>query len=316
MAKRVEEIILGVDVAQQWLDIHRADQQRDVHIDNTECAIEAYLAQLEGPAAIAIEPTNCFHERFVEAALRAGHTVYLVDPLRLSSYRQAVGQRAKTDLSDAALLARYLRRERQDLHPYRPLAPHQQRLWRLLKRRATLVQATTQLTQSLTEMGRLQRSVQAALRHLRHLTALIDKELTRLAQQLNLTPELRRLRPVPGIGPLNALALSAAFHRGRFKSADAFIAFLGLDVRVRDTGRFRGRRKLTKRGEPEMRRLLYNAAMAGCAMPLWRPYYQRLLRRGLSTTAALVALARKLARLAFALLRDHTEFDPSKLKTA
>ena len=39
---------------------------------------------------------------------------------------------------------------------------------------------------------------------------------------------------------------------------------MGLDVRVRDSGTFRGRRKLTKKGDPEVRRLLYNAAMAAC----------------------------------------------------
>lgn len=41
--------------------------------------------------------------------------------------------------------------------------------------------------------------------------------------------------------------------RGRFKTSDAFIAFLGMDVRVRDSGGYRGRRKLTKAGDPELR---------------------------------------------------------------
>jgi transposase len=39
--------------------------------------------------------------------------------------------------------------------------------------------------------------------------------------------------------------------------ADACIAFLGLDVRVRDSGAWRGRRKLTKKGNPELRCLLF-----------------------------------------------------------
>ncbi len=45
-----------------------------------------------------------------------------------------------------------------------------------------------------------------------------------------------------------------------------------------------------------MRRLLFNAAMQGRRNPLWEPYYLSLRARGMSTTAAFVALARKLAR--------------------
>jgi transposase len=43
------------------------------------------------------------------------------------------------------------------------------------------------------------------------------------------------------------LALVATFHRHNFRNADAFVAFMGLDVRVRDSGKFRGRRRITNR---------------------------------------------------------------------
>src|SRR5699024_11115913 len=107
-----------------------------------------------------------------------------------------------------------------------------------------------------------------------------------------------RLQHIEGIGPLTSVALTLFFHRGRFRSGDAFIAFLGLDVRVRDPGTFRGRRKLTKRGDPEARRLLFNAAMAAARSQTWRGYYEHTLAGGKSRIQALVILARKLARVA------------------
>lgn len=82
--------------------------------------------------------------------------------------------------------------------------------------------------------------------------------------------------PARRVGPLTALAMVAAYRRGRFRSVDAFIAFMGLDVRIRESGQFRGRRKLTKNGEPELRRLLVNAAMQGRRSPHWEPYYLAL----------------------------------------
>ena len=72
---------------------------------------------------------------------------------------------------------------------------------------------------------------------------------------------------------------------------------MGRDVRVRQSDQWRGRCKLTKHGDPEVRRLLFNAAMQGRRNPLWEPYYLSLRGRGMSTTAAFVALGRNLARV-------------------
>ena len=101
-----------------------------------------------------------------------------------------------------------------------------------------------------------------------------------VGQRVKADPRLRRCQAIPGVGPLSALAMVATYHRGQFRRADAFIAFMGMDVRVRDSGTFRGRRKLTKKGDSELRRLLFNAAMQGRRSVLWEPYYLALRARG------------------------------------
>ena len=84
---------------------------------------------------------------------------------------------------------------------------------------------------------------------------------------------------------------------------------MGMDVRVCQSGRWKGKSKLTKKGDPEVRRSLFNAAMQARRNPLGEPYYLALRERGFSTTAAFVALGRKLARVVFALLQKNVEFD-------
>ena len=59
----------------------------------------------------------------------------------------------------------------------------------------------------------------------------------------------------------------------------------------------------------QINRLLFNAAMQGRRSLLWEPYYLGLRERGFSTTAAFVALGRKLARVCFALLKNETDFN-------
>ncbi|WP_414910179.1 transposase, partial [Pseudomonas sp. IT-P253] len=122
--------------------------------------------------------------------------------------------------------------------------------------------------------------------------------------------QLKRCLKVEGIGFLTGARLITAFQRGDFRNADAFIAFLGLDLRVLKSGQKDGRRSLTKRGDPEARRLLHNAAMSASRTAAWKGFYEEQRARGFSTTQALVMLARKLARVVFALLKGQSEYQP------
>ena len=140
--------------------------------------------------------------------------------------------------------------------------------------------------------------------------AVIDKRMLECMTVAGYKEDYRRCLSVPGIGHLNAAALVALYHRGFFPKADSFIAFMGLDVRVRESGYFKGKRKLTKKGSPEIRRLLLNAARAEAKTKQWNAYYLTMKARGHSTTATTVALSRKIARLAFALMRDQSEYRP------
>ena len=172
------------------------------------------------------------------------------------------------------------------------------------------------MQQSLAGIPGLKRSCTALFRQLTRLDTLIQKRLQEILAQVNWSADSQRCQAIEGIGPLTAAALTMTFHRGRFRGADAFIAFLGLDVRVRESGKMRGRRKLTKKGDPELRRLLYLAAMQASRSATWKAFYQRHLERGLSKIQAFVILARKLARVAFALLKNQSEYQPKGCQEA
>lgn len=305
MASPVKKITLGIDVSKDTLDVYRWDNQQRWQLANDADSIRKLLKSFTGPVQIALEPTSNYHLAVVETAHSVGHALYLVNPRQLAHYRPAVGQRSKTDATDAWLLARYLEREHDQLRRFEPLSRQAQQLWSLLKRRALIVSTQQQLRQSLAP---LKLSAKAVQRELTQLIKRIDDRIGKLIDTLGWSADYQRCRTIPGIGPINAAALVAAFHRGAFASADAFIAYLGLDVRSRESGQYKGKRKLSKHGEPELRRLLWCAAHAACSYAPFADYRQRKLNDGLSKIAARVVLARKLARIAFALLRDQSTF--------
>lgn len=305
MAKRVEEITLGVDVCKDKLDVHVWQADEAYQVANERREIKDFLRGLHGTLRLAVEATSNYHFILVEVALELGYTVYLVNARQLAHYREAVNIRNKTDLLDAWLLARYLAHEAGSLRPFQPRDARAQQLWTLLKRRAVAVEARKQLEQS---FRGIRLSTKALFSQIRRLLARIDERLRALVRDLGWWADYRRCRSIPGIGELNAIALSAVYHRGAFAGSDAFVSFIGFDVRIRESGKYKGQRKLSKRGEAEIRRLLYCAAQPACSYHRFDRYYRRQLEKGMTKIAAKVALARKLARIAFTLLTNQQSF--------
>lgn len=304
---------IGIDVAKEELVVYQASPDTLTTIRNTKTAIRAWLKGLPAQAALAVEATGTYHMELVEQAYRAGHQVFVIDGYQLKHYREGLRGRAKTDAHDARLIARYLAKEGDELRPWAPPPPAYRTLQSLLRRRAKLIQARVAIQQSAAQEPTLKAAFQRLMAQIDRLDQLIQKRLDQAVQQAGLHDEVARCRAIEGVGPLTAVALVMAFLRGDFRNSDAFIAFLGLDVRVRDSGRQRPRRRLSKRGDPEVRRLLHNAAMAARRSPVWSHRYEAYRQRGLKTTEGLVILARKLARVAFALMKNQTSYQPRPL---
>jgi transposase len=309
--------VYGVDVAKRNLVIAEYDAQTPVVVPNLAESIAAWLAQLARGATVAMEATGAYHQVLAHLAHTAGMQVYVLNPQTLKHYAWAIGQRGKTDQCDARMIARYVVHEQVKLRRWLPPAPAADRLSQLLERRHTIVEARQTLAQSLA-VPMLKAPRQSLLanvdRTLRRLDILIRHEIARLPGMAAL---YERLKGIVGIGPVVAAQLVAVFSTLNFAKADSFIAYTGLDPRPDDSGDRRGRRRLSKRGPPLLRCLLYNAGMAAANSRLLKPVYKQLRARGLQTTEAIVILARKIARIAFALYKSGHCFDAQKhLKTA
>jgi transposase len=239
--------------------------------------------------------------------------VYVLNPQTLKHYAWAIGQRGKTDNCDARMIARYAANEQAKLRRWQPPARAADRLSQLLERRHTVVGVRQTLAQSLSGLPMLKAARQSLLASLERtvgrLDILIRHEMARLPGAAAL---YERLKSVVGIGPVVAAQLVAVFSTLSFARASAFIAYTGLDPRPNDSGVHRGRRSLSKHGPPLLRCQLYNAGMAAANSKVFKPVYKQMLERGLQTTEAIVILARKIARIAFALYKSGEVFDAQR----
>jgi len=160
--------------------------------------------------------------------------------------------------------------------------------------------------------------VRTFARHLLDLQHRIAELEAPIAQLLQDDADARRLRQIPGVGPVGAATIRAELGDvTRFTGVDEVVAYAGLDPRVHRTGTFVGQAKLSKRGPGALRHALYLAALiAARTTAEWRERYARLLQRGRAKKEALTILARTLLKVAYALLRTGADYDPTRLQPA
>jgi len=130
---------------------------------------------------------------------------------------------------------------------------------------------------------------------------------------------VQRLRTAPSVGPVTAAAFVATIDDvRRFRRAHEVEAYLGLVPRELSSGESQRRGRITKAGPTRMRWLLIQAAVSilrrrppeAEALRMWA--LRIAARRG--KHIATVALARRLAGILYALLRDGSVFDPARLR--
>lgn len=303
------ETAFGCDVGKARIDVATiGGDDRQLQVVNESRAIAAFVDSIPPGSRVGMESTGSFHEPLADALVAAGHVVYVINPRWIRAYARGLGMRGKSDRTDARVIARYVANEHDGLHPYETPSPAQRALRELIKRRQVLARLAAATRQSLGD------DAASLLEEFKLLLRQLERRIRELIKADPAWKSLSgRLQRMPGVGPLTAAQLVATFTRIPFTHVDAFIAHTGTDPRANDSGQKRGRRRLTHHGSADLRTLLYMAAMAASRNSLWKPYYQAQRAKGLSSTAAYVIVARKIARIAYSLFKTGQDYDANRL---
>jgi transposase len=294
-----------------------------------------------GPMRILVE-TGTESEWVAQTLEAAGHEVIVADPNYAPMYGD-LQRRVKTDRRDVAALAEANRRGWYRAAHRTSAAQRSTR--QVLRARRQIVQmrsGAVALIRSLVKQEgyrlrscgaervparladlRLPAALRAILAPLVRMIETATTEIATLDTDLEARaaadPLVQRLRTVPGVGLVVALTFRAQVDDvRRFRHAGQVSAAIGLVPREDSSAERRHRGHITKVGPRELRSLLVQAAWA-----CWRSKQSATLRAWVEQLAArrgrriaVVALARRLSRLLYALWRDGTSFDVKKLAAA
>jgi transposase len=344
--------MLGVDVGKAelhgtWRDAETRRVRWQGAVPNTEAGIRQLLKRAPG-VSVVVEPTGRYGEPLIRAAQAAGREVLLAAPRKARAFLWSEQPRAKTDRVDSAGLALYGLTGR--LRPYQLPSPAVDQVKQLLAARRGLSQSLASLRQQRSALPLAADVLTPAIAALERQIAELDRQMKR-ALAASAEPDRQRalataaavdpavavpdvtaapapprghalaaaaaaLMAVPGIGEVTAPALADCLVEKQFTHPDQFVAYLGLDIRVSQSGRRKGQFGLSKHGDADLRRLLYLAAMSAGNSTHDRTFaarYEREQAKGLAKTAALTAVARKLAKVAWSIVTHGTQYDPQRV---
>ncbi len=283
----------------------------EMTVENTPQQVARLLARVPPEHPWVMEPTGRYSLVIAKQAVAAGRTVLMAPPKKAKRFLESVQSRAKTDRLDARGLGRYALWA--DLRPYPIPTQAVERLQQLLVARRGLSQSLASLQQRIPELPHAADALRGAVADLKANLAALDRQIA--AERKQQLPQAAALQRVHGIGPVTATAVAACLVSKQFAGPAQFVAYLGLDVAVRDSGKRKGEAGLTKQGDAELRRLLYLCAQASLRAKgsPFRGQYERERAKGLPTTGALCAVARKMAKLCWSLIRHGSTYDPDRV---
>jgi transposase len=297
----------GIDIAKDRLDVCLYPDGTARHFANDVQGHRALIAWLATYSIqrVVFEPTGAYHRTLERSLAAAGLSLAKINPRHARRFAQALGQLAKTDRLDAALLARFGALLEPPTRPV--LSPTLDAMKELSVARQALIKDRTAALnrQKIVRSALLRRQLAQRLRQIAHQLAAIDAHLQSLcAKDADLGPRLAILMSIPGIAQTTALSLIIDMPELGSLDQSQAASLAGVAPVAHDSGTSRGRRTI-RGGRANVRQALYMPALVAARFnPDLKAKYRALLTAGKPAKVALTAIMRKLIILANALLRD------------
>jgi len=266
---------------------------------------------------VIMEATGVYHQGVAHYLYEHGYAVCVMQSGRVKRYAQSLDQRSKTDALDSRMLS-MLGLER-DLRLWCPPSVGLQHLKGLSRERSSLLKdKTTETNRQGAIISSYYNNSKAKKRHLNRLKLLqsqivsIEEEMRDLISKDDvLKKKLSFLESIPGISFISAATvIGETLGFESISSAKQLTSYAGYDVVLRESGNFKGKTRISKKGNSHIRAALHMPSMT-CVRcnPTLKTFYIRLKPKKAKPLVALIAVQRKLLILMFTLWKNEENYD-------
>lgn len=309
--------IYGIDISKNVFDVYSNLKGHQQFVNDVK-GFKSFTKALNKNSHVVMEATGYYHYRLAQYLFHKGFNVSVVNPLSVKRFIQMKLTKIKTDKSDAKLICEY--GYKNDLPKYNALTNTQAeclQLFRLLDNYLKRRTATKNKLKGEEALGIpskfVYKSLQRDLKHLNKEVKGIEDRLLALVKQEH-QEQLTLLKTIPGMGVKTALFLIVITDGfKKFENSKQLCSYVGITPVIRQSGSsVRGRSRISKVGNRKLRNLLFLCAFSACKHnKACNEIYERLVGKGKSKKLALIAVANKLLKQAFAIANSGLPYDES-----
>lgn len=306
LTKTQREINVGVDTGKQQLDIFIRPLDIFFTVSNDSKGISKAITELKkhNPARIIIEATGRLEHEFIAACSKANLPFVVANPVHVRRFAGAIGQLAKTDKLDAALIAHFGEAIKPELSQLKP--ENIQLMSDLLARRRQLITMQTMEKNRLQIMPKdLANIIKPILTAIKNQLLKVDKKLSTLIESCaELKSKNDIIQSMPGVGNVVAISLLSNMPELGYLTNKQAAALVGVAPINRESGSYQGQRKI-RGGRSQIRTVMYMAMMSALQHnPVFKATYQRLVATGKPKKVAIIACIRKMVVILNSMVRE------------
>jgi transposase len=299
-----QKTYIAIDISKDSLDVRSEIFTGKLEYTSTGLTqLRTYLQKGVNPLVVC-EATGGYERELMHMLWKHNLPVALVNPRRIRAFAGSEGLKAKTDALDAELILKFA--QSKGLTPTPAPSEKKQALTELMDRRS-------QLTETLArEKNRLKRAPKRTKRSIEKMIRFLEKELKELERQIReLVEEDEPMRThrdimlqVKGVGETTVWCILAYLGEITSLNRNQLIALAGVAPYNRDSGKWKGKRRI-EGGRAKVRTCLYMAAQSAAVHnPHIKAYVDGLRARGKAYRVAIVAAMRKLLIYLQSLLKN------------
>lgn len=303
--------LVAVDVSKEKLDVFYDYSKKHEVIENSAKDIKKLISKLkkQKEARLVFEASGAYEKLLKNIALDAKIPCSICNGLRVREYARSQGKLAKTDKIDCRLIADYAKKTELPIISSRN--PVIEELRALNTRRKQILamvnEEENKLEQKHTKL--IEKSIKDTVKHFKRNQKQIEEAMESLIEKDSVLKKNREiLETIPGIAKIASITLLSDLPELGKLSKSKIASLGGLAPMNRDSGKFKGKRKVGhSRGQ--IKAVLYMSSM--CAIrhnPRTKEFYERLKAKGKPGRVILVACMRKLLVQANAMLKKQEKF--------
>jgi transposase len=310
-----QKVNVGVDTGKFLLDIYLRPLDIYFTVSNDEEGIREAISIIKkyAPERIVIEATGRLEMPFIMACAKAKLPFVIANPIHIKRFAGAIGQRAKTDKLDAQLIAHYGEAIKPTLSQLKP--DIMQAMSDLVARRSQLLNMQTMEKNRLQILPKeLAMTIKPILTAFKNQINNIENKIVALIASC---PDYQTkdtiLQSMKGIGKIASASLISNLPELGYMTNKQAAALVGVAPINRESGRFKGMRKI-QGGRHQVRTVLYMAMMSAIqSNPVFKEAYQRLVAAGKPKKVAIIACVRKMIVILNSMLRDGVMWEAPKV---